>query len=169
MMAAVTMMGCMQVGMGQADAQSAADTAHKATLLAQKMSMQGVVTTPLGGTHCLTGNSTEIHDLGLIPMGTTVRVRFQSNFDPVAAAMLFRMGADSVNTDVTRESDAAWADDDDSGILLDPLLNFVTPHTGSLFVFVSQFSTTAHGIVAKCYDFEATFTPPPTTTPPTTP
>lgn len=158
------LIGVMVVGLGlgsaaRADAQSAADLAYKESLLAQKQSLQGIVATPLGGNYCLTGNTVETHDLGLLPAFTNVQIRFQSNFDPVAAAMLLRVGLDSVNTDPTRESDARWIDDDDSGGNLEPLLNFQTPHAGSLFVYVAQFGST-HGLAAKCYDIEVTLTPP---------
>lgn len=148
-------------------AQSAADAAYKASLLANKLSqVQGIVANPLGGAHCIAGNSNVTHDLGVVPTNAHVRIRFQSNFDPVASVMLLRLGADAVTApSSTRTSDAVFYDDDDTGGLLEPLLDFTMPHAASLYVFVSQFGT-AHGTVAKCYDIEVTVTPPPLTTTP---
>lgn len=122
-------------------------------MLAQKLSIQGLVTTPLGGNYCLTGNTTEYHNLGLLPAFTNIRVAFHSNFDPVASAMCYRIGQDHVNADPNRKSDARWYDDDGGGGSLEPLLNFQTPHACSVYIFVGQFSGSSHGTTAKCYDY----------------
>lgn len=77
--------------------------------------------------HCLTGISTNVHDLGLFPVSAQVLVRFQSNFDPVAATILLRVGADWPNTTdptTTRVPNASSIDD---GRNLEPLLNLRGP------------------------------------------
>jgi hypothetical protein len=114
-----------------ASAQSAADDAYKQSMLAHKLTeVQTVVTSPLGGMFCVTGNSVEEHDVGLLPANAQVEIRFESNFDPVAAVMLLRLGVDSV-TPPPSISDALFFDDDDSGGLLEPLINFTVPYDTS--------------------------------------
>jgi hypothetical protein len=98
---------------------------------------------------CVTGNSVEEHDVDLLPANAQVQIRFESNFDPVAAVMLLRLGVDSV-TPPPSISDALFFDDDDSGGLLEPLINFIVPYDTSAYVFVSQYGT-AHGLAPKCY------------------
>lgn len=158
---AIMLVGFVQASMYRAEAQSAAD---KESMLAQKLSIHGLVTNPLGGNYCLTGNTTEHHNLGVLPGLTNIRVVFQSNFDPVASLMCYRIGQDHVNTDPNRKSDAQFGDDDDGGGSLEPLINIQTPHECSVYIFVGQFNGSSHGTAAKCYDMEVTITPPPGTT-----
>jgi hypothetical protein len=162
---------------GAAEAQTAseqrAQSAEKSAAI-QELSQQNVLAAPFGGQYCITGNGTRTHDLGLVRAGSNVQGRFESNFDPTAAAVLARVGSDSSSpgTAVAPRADMVWWSSDDGRAIdgalpLQPLLSFVTPHEGSLMIVVGQFSATisplAPVLVPKCYNMQITVTQPPVT------
>lgn len=159
---------------GTAEAQTAseqrAQSAEKSAAL-QELAPQNVLAAPFGGQYCITGNGTRTHDLGVVRAGSNVQGRFESNFDPTAAAVLVRVGSDSsaLSTAVAPRADLVlWSSDDgraiDGAAPLQPLLSFVTPHEGSLMIVVGQFNATISPLnpvlVPKCYNMQITVTQP---------
>ena len=98
----------------------------------------------------MTGNDTRVHNLGLLSAASNVRIRFESDFDPIAAVVAMRIGLDA-----TDGAEAEIIIDDDSGGLLEPLLDFQAPFTGSYTLHVAD-GALVEPLTGGCYEYELT-------------
>ena len=109
-----------------------------------------VVDRPSSFDHCVTGNDTRVHNLGLLSAASNVRIRFESDFDPIAAVVAMRIGLDA-----TDGAEAEIIIDDDSGGLLEPLLDFQAPFAGSYTLHVAD-GALVEPLTGGCYEYELT-------------
>jgi hypothetical protein len=83
---------------------------------------------PSSARHCVTGNAAKIHGIGRVEQGASVRVAFESDFDPVAGVSLVSFAPEQ----------ASHYMDNDSGGDLEPSLFFTAAHAGTLALHVGS-------------------------------
>lgn len=103
--------------------------------------------------HCISGQASNVHGLGWINVNSRVTVRFESDFDPIAAILL--LGID------TPDGRASYAIDDDSGGNLEPEIQFTTSMAANAALYVSGYRGTS-----GCYRYQLEILPSALSTPP---
>ncbi len=129
--------------------------AYKATLLAQKRGTKTAITTDAtSGVHCVGGSlisgnrvrGAAVHPLGFIGIGRTLKINFESDFDPVAVVVGSQVGEGAPDSVSNLFS---WSDDDTGGNL-EPKIEFTTPFAGTYVLMVGSTDFSVIG----CYVYE---------------
>lgn len=110
-------------------------TTHGVTAI---VAPQATIGGPANGIFCTSAveNGVSVQELGGLPAGIHVTVNLQSfstDFNPVAAVIVSKMGANGANNIQT-----TTFYDDDSGGGSDPKVDFVTPHAGVYLLLVND-------------------------------
>ena len=161
----LVVLGALVLTSVPAAAQDAAVEAYKATVLSQKEAIAAtIVDSPSTGAHCVIANEVGVHQLGVFPVNTTLMLRFQSTFDPVAMLLGTFLGFDA--GEGRGLSHLVIVDSDDEGGNLEPLITIATPPEaeGSWTLHVADASLVPPlARPGGCYTYELTVTPVTTT------
>ena len=145
---------------GAAAGQDPAATSPYKTAVRMQKETRGplVVDFPSSFAHCVSSDDTRVHNLGFLIADAEVRIAFQSDFDPIAAVVGMRLGADAPDTALDR-AEAQIFTDDDTGGELEPLIDFIAPFDGSYSLHVAD-GALELPLAGGCYVYELTLTLP---------